>query len=354
MLLNRLFVVCLSVLLCGLATVAGANPTLNRIDLGSHAAGPAITVNDLRGRVVVVEYWGITCPPCLAAIPKTTELAEQYGHEKLIIVANQVWGASDRQCKEVWEARAKSNFVAVFNGGSVQGFNPRGVPSAVVFDHEGNYLWQGHPGGLERVLAEAVAKVPDRAAGGDAEQGPAPIITDLEPKYFEREIEQINEQDRTIARTLRDLQRDAERADGDRQAEAKAILEQVDAWVAQQQSEMDSAKDSDPATSYGIAEKMTGLLRGDDRANAFIETMQAFERDAAAMDRIRAALMLREIKAQAEAIGLHEDAAAAKDDRSNSRALRSIERDLRRIVSVWPNTPGGEEAQTLLQTYGFD
>lgn len=333
---------------------ATADPTLNRIDLGSHAAGPQITVADLRGRVVVVEYWGITCAPCLAAIPHTTELAQQYGHDKLIIVANQVWGASDRQCKDTWEARAKSNFVAVFNGGSVQGFNPTGVPSAVVFDHEGNYLWQGHPGALDRVVAEAVANMPDRASSADAEQGPEPIITELEPKYFEREVAEINAQERAITRTLGRLARDAERADGQRKAEALAILEQVDQWVGEQSQAMDTAKADDPATSYGIAGRMLELLRGDDRALPFVEAKQAFEADAQAMEVIRAELMLRQAKAQAQAIGLTDDAAAARDDRDNARTLRSIERDLRRLLSAWPDTPAGQEAAALLKAWGFD
>lgn len=340
------------VLVTGAASAA--DPTLQRIDLGSYVTGPQITTADLRGRVVVVEYWGITCGPCLAAIPHTTELAKQYGHEKLVIVANQVWTATDQQCKDTWEARAKSEYVAVVNGGSVQGFQPRGVPSVVIFDHEGKYLWQGHPGGMDRVLEQAVAAVPDRAAPAEEAAPTAePIVTDLEVAHFEREVELINQQERPFAKALAKLTREVER-ETDRATEAAAILAQVDSWVAAQAQTMESAREADPATAYAVAERTAELLRGDDRAEVFVELIKAFGSDRAVMDEVRSMTMLREIEAQAVAIGLNDDVEAARAESGNRRELQSIERALRRVVSVWPETNAGKQAVVLLTAWGFD
>lgn len=342
-------------LACAMVSTVSAEPTLNNIDLGSYVTGPQINVADLRGRVVVVEYWGITCGPCLAAIPHTTELAERYGHEKLVIIANQVWGASDRQCKETWEARAKSNFVAVINGGSVRDFQPRSVPTAVMFDHEGKFIWQGHPGSMDRALADAVAKVPARAAAASAESEPAlePIVSGIELKYFGDEVQDINEQGRSFGRAVTTLTRRAERED-DRAVEAKAILEQVDRWVAEQTQAMEGARTSDPATAYAIAERVGGMLAGDTRAAAFTSLTKEFEQDDELMVQVRSTLMLRGIKAEAEAIGLSADPQAAQGKRELSRQLGSIERGLRRLVSVWPESEAGKEAATLLTAWGFE
>jgi thiol-disulfide isomerase/thioredoxin len=339
------------------------NPKLGKMDLGSFVTGPDISGRDLRGRVVVVEYWGITCGPCIAAIPHTTELAEDYGHEKLVIIANQSWSASDKQCKEVWEKHAKSNFVAVRNGGKLAGYSPPSVPRAVVFDHTGKFLWEGHPGSMDAVIERAVKNVPDKKDESGEEEAqkkqaespkPAPIVTDVEAKYFEREIAQINEQDRSIASTLAKLRRVAEKSSRQDQVdEAKAILEALGAWSTKRLADAKSALTGDPATAYAIAERQGQWLGRDELAKPFNEIEKQMEADREQMEAIRATLMLREAKALAESIGLTADAGAAAE-RSNAAELRVITRDLNRIARAWPDTDAGKQAAELLEKWGLD
>lgn len=330
-----------------------AEPDLSKLDLGSHAAGPEITLGDLRGRVVVIEYWGITCGPCIKSIPHTTELAEKYGHDKLVIVANQVWSASDKQCQEVWEKHAKSNFVAVVNGGKLPGFSPRGVPSAVMFDHTGKKIWEGHPSGMDQALANAVKNVPDKPATADRGGLTAkPIIEGLEAKYFERDIEMINEQKRAISGVLAKLRKIVEKASKQEQVdEASAILAAVTTWAQARQSEAEAALKDDPATAYALSEKTLEVLGRDELGNRFSEIKTQIESDAALMDEVRATNMLREVQALAQSIGLTDDPAAAE---RSPKEMREIARDLRRIIKAWPETEAGKEAAALSTQWGLD
>ncbi|MFN3168536.1 MAG: TlpA disulfide reductase family protein [Phycisphaeraceae bacterium] len=339
------------------------SPNLAKMDLGSYVTGPDINGRDLRGRVVVVEYWGITCGPCIAAIPHTTKLAEDYGHEKLVIIANQSWSASDKQCKEVWEEHAKSNFVAVRNGAKLPGFTTTSVPRAVVFDHNGKFLWEGHPGGMDRIIADAVKNVPDKKDDSEDDEEkpgkadapkPDPIVTGVEAAYFEREIAQINEQDRSIASTLAKLRRVVDKSPReDQAAEAKAIIAQLTAWLPKQQSAAETALPSDPATAYAIADRTSDWLGRDTLADPFNAIKKRLEADRDRMDTIRATLMLREVEALAESIGLTTDPAAASD-RKNAAEVRVITRDLNRIAKAWPDTDAGKRAAELLETWGMD
>jgi thiol-disulfide isomerase/thioredoxin len=43
-------------------------------------------LSDLRGRVVVVDYWATWCPPCRAAIPKNIALMDAYREQGLMII----------------------------------------------------------------------------------------------------------------------------------------------------------------------------------------------------------------------------------------------------------------------------
>ncbi len=352
-----------ALLLTGAATAQkDEQPNLGKMDLGSYVTGPEISLKDLRGRVVVVEFWGITCGPCIKGIPHTTELAKEYGHEKLVIIANQSWSASDKECKTTWEEHAKSQHVAVRNGGKLPGFTPTSFPHAVIFDHTGKFLWEGHPGGMDRIIADAVKNMPekpetsadDSAKETDQAKKPEPIITASELKYFDKDAQQINEQDRPITATLAKLRRAAEKSAREEQlAEAKAILDTLSTWTAKQLADAQADRTSDPASAYVIAQKMSDWLGRDELATPFNEMKQAFESDAAMMDAIRSMSMLREVQALAKSIGLDADPAAAIVDRANAKTLRLIARDLNKIISAWPDTEAGKQAKALLDQWAL-
>ena len=48
-------------------------------------AGEKLSLKDLRGKVVIVNYWGTWCPPCRSEIPHFVELQKRY-KDKLAIV----------------------------------------------------------------------------------------------------------------------------------------------------------------------------------------------------------------------------------------------------------------------------
>ena len=126
----------------------------------------------------------------------------------------------------------------VVNGGSLKGFQPRGVPRALIFDHTGKSIWEGHPAAMDQPLADAIANLPEReeepdeADAPDEDAGSAPIVTNLEPKFFKGEVRLINEQQRSITPTLARLRRAAERATRQGQKdEAFVIVGVVETWA---------------------------------------------------------------------------------------------------------------------------
>src|SRR5688572_24004687 len=45
-----------------------------------------VTLDQLKGKVVLLDFWATWCGPCIAAIPHTNELQAKYGERGLVII----------------------------------------------------------------------------------------------------------------------------------------------------------------------------------------------------------------------------------------------------------------------------
>ena len=57
------------------------------------------TIDEYKGKVIFLEYFGHMCPPCIASIPHYNDLMKKY-KDKLQVIAIEAQGYSDDQVKE--------------------------------------------------------------------------------------------------------------------------------------------------------------------------------------------------------------------------------------------------------------
>jgi len=110
-------------------------------------AGMPLNLSDLRGKVVLLNFWATWCQPCRAEMPELNALYRRYGDEKDFVVV----GVDLQERPEDVASFARQNNITfpllVDHDGRVtgQGYRIRTLPASVIIDREGRIRdsWSG-------------------------------------------------------------------------------------------------------------------------------------------------------------------------------------------------------------------
>ena len=119
-----------------------------------------IELNDLKGRVVLVNLWGVWCPPCLQELPEIVELQADFANQpdfQLLAISCGPSGFQDeleviRQATNQLLATKNYQLVAFAdpNGATrkaiVEHVDKAAFPTTIVLDRQHNIrrIWQGY------------------------------------------------------------------------------------------------------------------------------------------------------------------------------------------------------------------
>lgn len=135
------------------------------------ADGEHMTLEDLRGKVVVLDFWGTWCPPCVASVPSLRSLHKRYTKEPSFVLI----GISSDSEEETWRDFTTKNKMIWpqywDRDHRVQrAFNVRAFPTYIVIDHEGIMRFRSSGTSWERsaYLEDAIKKQVKIVAKGEA------------------------------------------------------------------------------------------------------------------------------------------------------------------------------------------
>ena len=106
-------------------------------------AGRKVAMQDLRGRVVLLDFWATWCTPCLAEIPTLREAQRRFG-DRLAIVGVSI-DVQDRASFIAWLRRQEIDWPQVFDGRgwtspTVVPFELTRIPFSVLVDTDGRVV----------------------------------------------------------------------------------------------------------------------------------------------------------------------------------------------------------------------
>jgi thiol-disulfide isomerase/thioredoxin len=125
-------------------------------DLGKVAFGEKVGKKDVKDKVVVLEYWGVNCPPCIASLPHLAEMDRENRDKGLVIIGAESQGHSKDEMKPLLE-KAKVDYTIV--EGAEGPLEVTTLPRVFVFGTDGELVFDGRPSGAEfdKAVKDALA-----------------------------------------------------------------------------------------------------------------------------------------------------------------------------------------------------
>ena len=143
------------------AATAGAVDWRN-LDGGSWVCGPKVTPESLEGKVVLVDEWGVNCPPCRALLPRLEQIWQSFRGKGLVLIGSHRQGDQRARILELRDQN-KLTYPIYLNAG-VEGepSNGGGIPFLYVINSAGKIVYSGRD---EReataAIVNAITDMPD-------------------------------------------------------------------------------------------------------------------------------------------------------------------------------------------------
>jgi len=146
----------------------------------SPPSAPIPTLASLRGKVVVLEFWGVWCGHCVENIPHLNKLAEKFGPRGIEFLS--VSNDREKVVREFLEKTKINGTVAIdVNSSAIERYEVKGYPTTFIIGRDGRVLAETHPALIdENTMEDALANRPLRLKNENAEasakQTPKPLF----------------------------------------------------------------------------------------------------------------------------------------------------------------------------------
>jgi thiol-disulfide isomerase/thioredoxin len=127
------------------------------------ADGTPVSLEKLKGKIVVVDFWATWCGPCMAEAEHMVKINDQYGKQGLQMVGISL----DANQGEMMQVAKQKGFAwpqyfdgKVWSNTIAQTWGVDSIPRTFLIGPQGDVLWTGHPGAIDQALADAFKNHP--------------------------------------------------------------------------------------------------------------------------------------------------------------------------------------------------
>ncbi len=216
----------------------------------SYYSGPKITEADLQGKVVLVDLWGVNCPPCRAMLPQIEKIWQSFKSKPFYVIGAHSQGRKEAEVKELVK-KNKLTYPIYDFAGLVGAPSSNGLPFLYVVNHRGRVVYSGRD---EKAATEAIVN-----ALGVLSTGVSSLVGDVSLKHY-KSLEKQLVLGKSIKSHIKKLEGDIKKANGkmaNAQAKAKAdeaeqILRAIDTAKKDAKDEIQALMTSNPAKAIKL------------------------------------------------------------------------------------------------------
>ncbi len=313
----------------------------DNIRLGKHLSGTKLTPADLKGKVVMLDFWGVNCAPCLAAMPGVASMNAELADFGLVVIGSHVQAATADQITATAASRG-ANF-PITEQTRVDGGNDfQGIPHVIVFDHTGACIFRGLPREAEHKARVAVGEMLVANAGREKFAAPLnPAIAELKKGQspalvLPRIVSQLN-------------------GTKDVAADAKALLDSITAAGQKKYDQAVEKAESAPVEAFLLVEKVPAAYKGTQLAKDATALVTKLKKDKGVTAELAARPALAMVQQFATALSSQPgaDKPTAPDfQKANVVILAQLKAKVAQMKKSWPDAKATAEALEIATRYG--
>jgi len=121
---------------------------------GNHIYGPKVAPEDLKGKIVMVDLFGVDCPPCLRILPELAQYGKSFSHKPFVIIGSHRQNADFAEVRNVLSRAGVKYSVYQNLRSSAEPDSDGTIPFIYVLDRSGKVIYSGRD--LKAAIEEAV------------------------------------------------------------------------------------------------------------------------------------------------------------------------------------------------------
>jgi len=312
------------------------------IRLGESVMGAKLDGDALKGRVVMLEFWGINCKPCLTSMPHVARLNDELSGFGLVVVAAHAQNGTPEKIRYVARSRG-ANFSVVENARVAGADDIKGIPHSIIFDHTGKCVYRGHPMQAEATLRETLGKAIAAKFKGSPVKPVASVLDSLR-------------KGQAPAGALQKAITLSKGADKAAAAQAKELIDAMTEPAVAEFALLQRERSIDPVTVLPRLARFKEDLKGTPTGAKSAELLSEMKKDKVVQAELKARPSLDVVR---KVDSVLQDVAGDKEVRdeafqkAQANILKQMTSVIKTMKKTWPDAPSTAEALEIAERYGL-